>query len=116
MQTLPTPTIDIKDTSTRRFLLDLVKSLSNVSECALYSIEVLWYEPINLAVPLRSGARKTSPAVVRVARAQLSSNPRTPVNFGATAWEWQGDGTVDILHVDGLTLGTKYKLTFEVVG
>jgi hypothetical protein len=116
MQTLPTPTVDIKDTSVRRFLFDLVKALSNTQEIALYSIEVPWSEPINLAVPLRSGTRKNSPAIVRLARAQLSANPRTPVNFGSTTWEWNGDGTVSLIHVDGLALGTSYKLTFEAVG
>jgi hypothetical protein len=116
MERLPTPTIDIKDVSTRRFLLDLVKALSNVQESTLHYIEVPWSEPINLAVPLRSGTRKNSPAIVRLARAQLSANPRTPVNFGATHWEWNGDGSVSLIHIDGLALGTSYKLTFEAVG
>jgi len=72
---------------------------------------------MKLAVPLRyGGQRKQAPGVVRVADVSLKSNPDAPVSYGATKWKWNGDGTVQILHVQGLTLGTAYKLTFEVVG
>ncbi len=116
MERLPTLGLDVKEPTLRRFLTDLVAALSNVSESGLYFIEVAWSEPMNLAVPFRSGgARKVSPGVVRLARAQLSAAPETPVSFGATHWSWNGDGTVKLIHVDGLVLGTSYKLTFEVV-
>jgi hypothetical protein len=117
MERLPAPSIDIKDTNVRRFLLELLKALTNVSESALYSVEVAWSEPMNLSVPFRSGGvRKNSPAIVRLANASLSAAPELPVSYGATKWKWNGDGSVKIIHVEGLTAGTRYQLTFEVVG
>lgn len=98
-------------------MTDLVKALINVAENTLYSVEVAWSEPMNLAVPLRyGGQRKTAPGLVRLADAYLKSNPEAPVAFGATKWRWNGDGTVTILHVEGLSLGESYKLVFEAVG
>ena len=117
MERLPTLSVAIKDAGTRRFLLDLVKALTNVTENTLYSIDVAWSEPLDLAVPYRSGGvRKTAPGVVRLADAYLDGAPEVPVNYGATKWKWNGDGSVKLIHVDGLTVGTKYKLVFEVVG
>ena len=117
MQFLPVVSTTIKDNDIRRFLLDLVKALTNLQEITLYYVEVAWSEPMNLLVPFTNGAaRKQKPGVVRLADAYLSNDPDAPVAFGATKWRWAGDGSVDILHVQGLALGTKYKLTFEVVG
>lgn len=117
MERLPVVGSTIKDDSIRKFLLELVKSLINVLECTLYSVEVAWSEPMTLAVPLRyGGQRKTPPGIVRLADAYVKNAPETPVSFGATKWKWNGDGSVTVLHVDGLTLGTSYKLVFEVVG
>ena len=117
MERLPAPAIDIKDTNVRRFLLELLKVLMNVQEIGLYSVEVSWSEPMNLAIPFRSGGvRKNAPGIVRLANANLSDAPESPVNYGATKWKWNGDGSVKIIHVEGLTAGTSYQLTFEVVG
>lgn len=117
MERLPVVGAAIKDDNIRKFLLDLVKALINVQEVTLYSVEVTWSEPVTLAVPLRyGGMRKTKPGIVRLADAYVKNLPETPVSFGATKWKWNGGGSVTILHVDGLALGTSYKLVFEVVG
>jgi len=117
MQRLPSVSVDIKDASIRRWLIELVKALSNVSESTLYSVEVPWTIPMTLDVPYRSGGlRKQAPAIVRCADVRLSSNPTAAVPYGSTNWNWNGNGSVTITQVDGLTIGTKYKLLFEVVG
>lgn len=117
MQRLPSVGVDIKDTAVRRWLIDLLKALSNTQEIGVYSVEVPWSIPMTLNVPYRSGGlRKQAPAIVRCADARLSADPSAPVAYGATNWTWNGDGTVEITMVHGLTLGTRYQLTFEVVG
>jgi len=117
MERLPTVSAAIKDDAIRGFLLDLVKALINVQECTLYSLETTWSEPTTLAVPLRyGGTRKTAPGIVRLADAYIQGSLDTPVSFGATKWKWNGDGSVSLLHVDGLVIGQSYRLVFEVVG
>lgn len=118
MKFLPTVPVDIGSLKLVKLFTDLVKSLSNVLESNTYVIdEIVWKEPSTLLVPLAGRIpRAMSPDICRVARAQVVGSPETPVNFGATAWKWLGQNEIEILHVDGLVIGTKYRLVFETVG
>ncbi len=117
MKFLPTIPVDIGSQKLVKLFTDLVKSLTNVLESSTYVVEVLWKEPIILAVPTAGRIpRAMSPDICRVARAQKIGDLNTPVNFGATTWEWLGENQIKIIHVDGLAVGTKYRLVFETVG
>lgn len=117
MRFFPTVPVGIGDQKLLKFLTDVIKSLSGVLDLNTYTLEIVWNPPFSLQVPTFGNMpRKTSPDIVRVARAVATDSTLTPVHFGATSWVWQGSGQVQILDVDGLVAGAKYSLTFEVVG
>lgn len=117
MKFVPRVPVDIGSGPLVKLFTDILKSLSNVLESSTYDIDVVWSEPSTIAVPLAGRVpRPVSPAICRLARAQIVGDLETPVNFGATAWKWLGQNQIQILHVDGLTPGVRYLLTFETVG
>jgi hypothetical protein len=78
---------------------------------------MVWHVPFSLQVPTFGNTTRTSsPQIVRLGRAAVSGDQLTPVHFGACSWQWNGDGSVQILDVDGLVDGVKYQLTFEAIG
>ena len=108
-----------KEDRQNQFARDLLQSLGYIPDVSIYVLDsVVWKTPTTLKVPLYNGslARAKSPDVVECARATDLSAKTTPVHFGATSWEWVGDGSVSIFDVDGLVVGTTYRLVFEVVG
>lgn len=108
----------LEDPRLVRLLTDMLKNLTNVLDSNLYTFdEVTWQVPFDFYVPTAGNVpRTTSPGVVELKRAIAVGDPTTPVHFGATAWNWRGGGQVRVTDVDGLVAGTKYQLTFQVVG
>ena len=117
MRFVPTLPVGLGDQKLTKLFTEILRCLANVLESNTYTVEVAWSVPFILQAPMSGQVRRAdSPSIVRLGRAVDVASPATPVHFGATTWEWRGDGSVKITDVDGLVAGTKYRLTFEVVG
>lgn len=56
-----------------------------------------------------------NPKTVKLGRIRLDKDPAIVVGSGMVHWDWTGDG-IKVNAIDGLTSGTRYLMTFEVVG
>lgn len=117
MRFVPTVPVGFQDPKLIKIFTDIVRNLVGVLDLNTYKLDLVWNPPVTLQIPTFGGMpRKSSPDVVRVCRAIDPANPLSPVHFGATAWTWNGDGSVNVTDVDGLVQGVKYSLVFEAVG
>lgn len=107
---------DFPDVRLNQLVRDILFSIKSVLDLNTYVIESKWTVPLNFKVPTFGGfTRNQCPDVVRCVRATPSDDLLTPVHFGETMWTWLGDGQVRIDDVEGLVIGCKYRLVFEVV-
>lgn len=110
------PTLPLKlDLVLQQFLIELLESLVGVLDCNVYKVRMKWSAPFVLDVPLGRYPRQSAPEIVRVCKASQVNSPSTTVSPGLPRWSWV-DGRVRIEDVPGLTAGTEYDLSFEVVG
>lgn len=118
MRIVPTVPNGLADQKLIQFLTAVVRALRAPPDVRCYNRVAVWKVPFTLTIPDGSGTpRPTPPAIVRLGRAVLSSEPATVVGWGAsTTWSWQGNDSVSIIDQSGLVEGVKYDLTFEVVG
>lgn len=117
MRVLPRYTGFFSDVKQNAFAQDIVRAFTSLLDHSTYTVDVVWSPPVPMSVPLFGGVpRAVSPDIVRVARATLSADTTTPVHFGATAWSWLGNNSINLTDVDGLVVGTKYRLVLEVIG
>ncbi len=80
---------------------------------AIYSATVLadTTTPLSFVNPL-----PILPSGVAVVKAQLTSSPSTALTNAVSAANWYYDGrTIHILNISGLTAGTSYQISVEVM-
>lgn len=95
---------------------DCFRAFESISDVTIHVVDLTWNPPFSLLVPHFGGEnRLTSPYIVRCDRA-VDQSSDTIVTPGGCAWRWLGQGRVEIQEVSGLVVGTKYQLTFVVIG
>ena len=92
---------------------DVDDSLAVIRDFEFISMRVIvrdYREPMFIA-------SERQPSVVMAARVQLDATPAAVVPFGSTSWTYDAQGgRVVVNDVAGLTLGTRYRIMFLVMG
>lgn len=117
MKFLPRFDGGFQDTKLNQVIRDIIQAFGLVLDYQVYQFDVFWSPPVMMNVPFGDRSpRLRTPSVVRVDRVVDTSDPTTPIAFGATHWVWQGNNTVQLTDVQGLVMGVNYRLSVSVVG
>lgn len=88
---------------------DVRDALLRRPRSTLYEVEAEWEEPFALEVGLSA-----PPRAVVLLRA-VNNDGGADGKPSGLAWTWDANGRVQVDDVDGVTVGTNYTLTFEVI-
>lgn len=99
----------VRDVPTAQALRDAQEALDTIPEQRITVVENVYTEPL----ALRLDARPVAILAVRVVNPLA---PSTPIDHGtAVEWDWF-NGRVRINRIAGLVVGTRYRMTLQVLG
>jgi hypothetical protein len=105
------------DQKVNQLARDTQSGFDAILDQTVHKITAVWNPPLNIALPFFGNIpRQLSPDVVECKRAINLTDSTIRVTPGGCAWEWLGNNQARIDAVSGLTVGSKYELTFVAVG
>jgi hypothetical protein len=114
----PRQTGNFADPQVNELARDTIEAFKLIHDCVYIDADVVVSSPLALMLRPRlpdGTARTQEPQEVRCHRARVVGSSIAMVAPGGTSWDWI-DGAVRINSVAGLTVGTRYRLGFAVVG
>jgi hypothetical protein len=88
---------------------DVQEAISAIPALSIVTVRDRYTEPYDLFLD-------GMPAAILAVRVVDAATPESPIAHGvAVEWVW-GRGRARITHVDGLVPGTKYTITFLIIG
>lgn len=96
---------------------DVQAGFDSVLDLTVHKATLVWQPPFLLYAPYAEGLDRLSPPdVIRCERAVCVTDPTILVTPGGCSWQWAGVSQARIDDVGGLTVGSRYDLTFTVLG